>query len=93
MQARARRRRAGVRWRQTHVVGARTEYLDIGGDALAGISVHIAQRIQDAAPPREVFVSRTVVDLTAGAGIHSADRGVHRLKGVPGEWPLFAVTR
>jgi hypothetical protein len=38
-------------------------------------------------------VSRTVVDLTAGAGIRSAERGVHRLKGVPGEWPLFAVTR
>jgi class 3 adenylate cyclase len=73
--------------------GVHVGEIEIRGDDIAGISVHIAQRIQDAAPPREVFVSRTVVDLTAGAGVHSADRGVRRPKGVPGEWPLFAVTR
>ncbi|HKA82601.1 MAG TPA: alpha/beta fold hydrolase [Acidimicrobiales bacterium] len=73
--------------------GVHVGEIEIRGDDIAGISVHIAQRIQDAAPPREVFVSRTVVDLTAGAGITSAERGVHVLKGVPGEWPLFAATR
>jgi class 3 adenylate cyclase len=73
--------------------GVHVGEIEIRGDDIAGISVHVAQRIQDAAPAREVFVSRTVVDLTAGAGIRSAERGIHRLKGVPGEWPLFAVTR
>jgi class 3 adenylate cyclase len=67
--------------------------IEIRGGDIAGISVHIAQRIQAAAPPREVFVSRTVVDLTAGAGINSAERGAQMLKGIPGEWPLFSVTR
>jgi class 3 adenylate cyclase len=73
--------------------GVHVGEIEIRGEDIAGISVHIAQRIQDAAPPREVFVSRTVLDLTAGAGITGAERGLHRLKGVPGEWPLFAVTR
>ena len=73
--------------------GVHVGEIEIRGDDIAGISVHVAQRIQDAAPPGGVFVSRTVVDLTAGAGIQCAERGVHRLKGVPGEWPLFAVTR
>jgi class 3 adenylate cyclase len=73
--------------------GVHVGEIEIRGDDVAGISVHVAQRIQNAAPPGGVFVSRTVVDLTAGAGIQCAERGVHRLKGVPGEWPLFAVTR
>jgi class 3 adenylate cyclase len=43
------------------------------------------------AAPGEVLVSRTVTDLVAGSGIDFSDRGVHTLKGVPGEWQLFAV--
>jgi hypothetical protein len=44
------------------------------------------------AQPGEVLASRTVKDLVAGSGIRFTDRGTHVLKGVPGEWPLFAVS-
>jgi class 3 adenylate cyclase len=56
-----------------------------------GLGVHIAARVQSAAEPGEVLVSRTVKDLVAGSGIRFADRGTHPLKGVPEEWQLFAV--
>jgi class 3 adenylate cyclase len=58
---------------------------------IAGIAVHVAQRVQSHAGPDEVLVSRTVADLVAGSGIAFADRGEHELKGVPGLWRLFAV--
>ncbi len=44
------------------------------------------------AGPGEVLVSQTVKDLVAGSGIEFEDRGAHELKGVPGEWRLFAAT-
>ena len=62
----------------------------ISGD-VAGIAVHIAARVAAIAKPDEVLVSSTVKDLVAGSGIQFADRGVHTLKGVPGEWRVFAV--
>ncbi|HEY1826892.1 MAG TPA: adenylate/guanylate cyclase domain-containing protein [Acidimicrobiales bacterium] len=58
---------------------------------VAGIAVHIAQRVQAHAAGNEVLVSRTVVDLVAGSGIEFEDRGEHPLKGVPGLWRLFAL--
>jgi class 3 adenylate cyclase len=58
---------------------------------LAGIAVHIGARIASLAQPAEVLVSRTVKDLVAGSGIEFDDRGEHELKGVPGDWQLFAV--
>lgn len=58
---------------------------------IGGIAVHIAARIIDQAVPGEVLVSRTVRDLVAGSSIEFEDRGEHALKGVPGEWRLFAV--
>jgi class 3 adenylate cyclase len=61
-----------------------------GGD-IGGIAVHIAQRVESLADAGEVMVSRTVVDLVAGAGISFDDRGEHELKGVPGRWSVFAV--
>jgi class 3 adenylate cyclase len=61
------------------------------GDDVAGITVHAAQRVCGAAADDEVLVSRTLVDLVAGSGIEFADRAVHTLKGVPGEWHLFAA--
>jgi class 3 adenylate cyclase len=67
--------------------------IELRGDDVAGISVNIAQRIQAAAHPGEVLMSRTALELTAGAGLTSAERGVHRLKGVAGKWPLYAATR
>ena len=60
-------------------------------DGIDGIAVHIAAQVEALAGPREVLVSRTVVDLIVGSGIEFADRGEHELKGVPGTWRLFAA--
>jgi len=60
-------------------------------DDIAGIAVHIGQRICSAAQPGEILVSRTVTDLVAGSSIEFEDRGEHDLKGVSGSWRLFAV--
>jgi class 3 adenylate cyclase len=61
-------------------------------DDIAGIAVHTAQRICDAAQPGETLVSRTVTDLVAGSGIDFEDRGDFEFKGVPGSYKLFAAT-
>jgi class 3 adenylate cyclase len=61
------------------------------GEDVAGIAVHAAQRVCAAAAPGEVLVSRTLVDLVAGSGIGFDDRGDYALKGLPGEWRLFAA--
>jgi class 3 adenylate cyclase/pimeloyl-ACP methyl ester carboxylesterase len=58
---------------------------------IGGIAVHIAARVQAKAGAGELLCSRTVKDLTAGAGLTFDDRGVHELKGVPDRWQLFAV--
>jgi class 3 adenylate cyclase len=58
-----------------------------------GIAVHIGARVTAMAAPDEVLVSSTVKDLVAGSGLRFQDRGVHGLRGVPGEWRLFAVER
>ncbi len=71
--------------------GLHTGEIELHGNDLAGIAVHLAQRVCATAGPGEVFVSRTLVDLVAGSGIDFADRGKHELKGVPGTWRLFAV--
>jgi class 3 adenylate cyclase len=63
---------------------------EVVGEKIGGIAVHIGARVA-AAVPGEVLVSNTVKDLVAGAGIGFKDRGRHVLKGLPGEWPLFAV--
>jgi class 3 adenylate cyclase len=58
---------------------------------LSGIAVHTGARIAEAAQPGEVLVSSTVKDLVAGSGIEFEERGQRELKGVPGEWRLYAV--
>ncbi|HEY6836541.1 MAG TPA: adenylate/guanylate cyclase domain-containing protein [Gaiellaceae bacterium] len=58
---------------------------------LSGIAVHTGARIAGAAQPGEVLVSSTVTDLVAGSGLEFQERGTHELKGVPGEWRLYAV--
>jgi class 3 adenylate cyclase len=58
---------------------------------VTGIAVAIGARVAAQARPGEVLVSQTVKDLVAGSGIEFADRGAAELKGVPGEWRLFAV--
>jgi class 3 adenylate cyclase len=60
---------------------------------VGGIAVNIGARVAAEAGPGEVLVSSTVKDLVAGSGIEFRDRGVAELKGVPGEWRLFAVER
>ena len=71
--------------------GLHTGEVEMRGADVGGIAVHIASRVQAAALPSEVLVSRTVSDLVVGSGIGFVDRGSHVLKGVPGEWQLLAV--
>jgi pimeloyl-ACP methyl ester carboxylesterase len=63
------------------------------GDDVGGIAVHIGARVAALAGPSEVLVSSTVKDLVAGSGLRFVDRGGQSLKGVPGEWRVFAVDR
>jgi class 3 adenylate cyclase len=72
-------------------VGLHTGEVELSGDDVRGIAVHIAARVMAEAAPREVLVSSTVKDLVAGSGIEFEDRGARVLKGVPGEWHLFSV--
>jgi class 3 adenylate cyclase len=60
---------------------------------VSGIAVNIARRVCDEGGAGDVLVSRTVVDLVAGADLSFDDRGEHELKGVPGRWQLYAVKR
>lgn len=64
--------------------------LEVRGDDVGGIAVHIAARVNALAGSGEVIVSRTVKDLVVGSGLTFVDRGSHCLKGVPDEWQLFA---
>lgn len=71
--------------------GVHTGECEVVGGKVSGVAVHIGARVAAAAAPNEVLVSGTVKDLVAGSGIRFEDRGGHTLKGVPGEWRLFAV--
>jgi len=71
--------------------GLHTGEIEMRGDDVAGIAVHLAQRISALASPGEVLVSRTVTDLVVGSGIRFEDRGEQRLKGITGTWQLYAV--
>ena len=66
---------------------------ELADGKVAGIAVSIGARIAAAAEPGEVLVSSTVKDLVAGSGLAFEDRGTHALKGVPGEWRLYAAER
>ena len=72
--------------------GVHTGECEVVGDKLAGVAVHIGARVASKAGPGEVLVSGTVHDLVAGSGIGLQDRGSTELKGVPGEWRLYAVS-
>ncbi len=73
--------------------GLHTGECEVMGDKLGGIAVHIGARIASLAKPGEIMVSSTVKDLVAGSGLEFEGRGPHALKGIPGEWRLFAVER
>lgn len=71
--------------------GLHTGECELVNGNVAGIAVHTGARIAAEAKPGEVLVSSTVKDLVAGSGLRFDDRGTHELKGIPGEWRLFAV--
>lgn len=71
--------------------GVHTGECEVMGDDLGGIAVHIGARIAGLAQRGEVLVSSTVKDLVAGSALHFKDRGIYSLKGIPGDWRLFAV--
>ncbi len=71
--------------------GLHTGELELIGDDVGGIAVHIGQRVSALAGPSEVLVSSTVKDLVAGSGLQFQDQGVHALKGLPDEWRVFRV--
>jgi pimeloyl-ACP methyl ester carboxylesterase len=72
--------------------GLHTGEVELAGEAVRGIAVHTGARVAAEANAGEVLVSQTVKDLVAGSGIKLADRGVHYLKGIPGEWRLYSAT-
>jgi class 3 adenylate cyclase/pimeloyl-ACP methyl ester carboxylesterase len=80
-------RRLGIEARS----GLHAGEVELIGDDIAGIGVHIAARVVGHAGAGEVIVSRTVKDLVAGSGVRFEDRGAQMLKGVPDEWRLFVV--
>jgi uncharacterized protein (TIGR00369 family) len=72
-------------------VGLHTGECEVSKADIAGIAVHIASRVQAMAEPGEVLLSGTVHDLVTGSGLPFADRGRHALKGVQGEWQVYAL--
>jgi class 3 adenylate cyclase len=84
--------RTGLRDQGLRVrAGLHTGEVELLGDDIGGIAVHIAARVLGQAEAGEIVCSRTVKDLVAGAGFAFADRGTHRLKGVPDSWQLYVV--
>ncbi len=71
--------------------GLHTGECEIVDGKVSGIAVHTGARVAAHAAPGEVLVSGTVKDLVAGSGLEFEDRGVHELKGIPGEWRLYAA--
>jgi class 3 adenylate cyclase len=72
--------------------GLHTGELAITGEGVQGIAVHIGARVAAAADAGEVLTSRTVRDLVAGSGIEFEERGARALKGLEGEWDLYAAS-
>ncbi|OBF69068.1 hypothetical protein A5753_22430 [Mycobacterium sp. 852002-51971_SCH5477799-a] len=78
----------GIRTR----AGLHTGECEIRGDDIGGIAVRIGARVSALARPNDVLVSSTLRDLVISSGLQFEERGTHQLKGVPGEWRLYAVT-
>lgn len=71
--------------------GLHTGECELLGDKVTGLAVHLGARVCGAASANEVLVSSTVKDLVAGSELSFTNRGSHELKGIPGEWQLYAV--
>ena len=85
---RARARAVGLEVR----AGIHTGECEVIADDLVGIALHITARVMATARPGEVITSATVKDVVVGSGLEFEDRGAHVLRGVPGEWTLYAIT-
>jgi class 3 adenylate cyclase len=72
--------------------GLHTGECEVRGDDIGGIAVHIGARVSALAGANDLLASSKLRDLVIGSGLEFEDRGNHELKGVPGEWHLFAVT-
>lgn len=72
--------------------GLHTGEIELRDRDIGGIAVHAAARVMAQCQPNEVWVSRVVTDLVAGAGLKFSDRGSYDLKGLPGRWDLFAAS-
>jgi len=72
--------------------GLHTGEIELDGDTVSGIAVHIGARVSALAGANETLVSSTVKDLVSGSGLCFRDRGTHVLRGVPGEWRLYAAS-
>jgi class 3 adenylate cyclase len=70
-----------------------TGEIEVRGRDVGGIAVHTAARVMAQSGANEVLVSRVVTDLVAGAGLKFTERGVFDLKGIPGQWDLFAAAQ
>jgi class 3 adenylate cyclase len=71
--------------------GVHTGEVELVEEGIGGIAVHIGARVAALGTAGQVLVTRTVKDLTAGSGIEFEEHGMHALKGVPGDWELFAA--
>jgi class 3 adenylate cyclase len=71
--------------------GIHTGEIEVRGDDVAGMAVHIGARVSALAGSGEVLVSSTVKDSVVGSNVEFVERGEHELRGVPGTWRLFAV--
>jgi class 3 adenylate cyclase len=71
--------------------GCHTGEIELAGDRIRGLAVHISARVAALARAGEVLVSSTVRDLTAGSGLQFEDAGEHELKGIPDRWHLYLV--
>ena len=74
-------------------LGLHAGEVEVRGEDVGGIAVHIAARVMALAHAGEVLVSGTVKGLVAGSELAFEDRGVHELKGIPDQWPLHALAR
>jgi class 3 adenylate cyclase len=74
-------------------VGLHSGEIELMGDDIGGIAVHVAARVAALAGAGEVLATSTVKDLVSGSGLRFGQRGSQSLKGVPGEWSILAVER
>ena len=71
--------------------GLHSGEIELKEDEILGMAVHVGARVKDLAGPGEILTSGTVKDLVLGSGIPFENRGLHKLKGVPGEWQVFSA--